>query len=97
MPRIPLFSAPTGINVVIAYLFALFLLYLVARLLLGSGRAGGKLLARAGLTALAIIALNTVGPLVGYRLPLNPVTILLPTLLGLPGFVLVTLLQYLMF
>ncbi len=97
MPRIPLFSNLASVNVVVAYLFALFLLYLLARLLLESGRAGGKLLARAGLTTLAIVLLNTVGPLIGYRLPLNPITILLPTFLGFPGFMLVALLQYLLF
>jgi inhibitor of the pro-sigma K processing machinery len=97
MPRIPLFSASTGLNVVIAYVFALLLLYLIARLLLRAKLAGGKLLGRAGLTVLAVILLNGVGSLIGYHLPLNPVTILIPTILGLPGFALVALLQYLLF
>ncbi len=97
MPRITLFSANAGINVVIAYVFALFLLYLIARFLLGADRAGGKLLARAGLTVAAIVLLNGVGGLMGYRLPLNLVTILIPTFLGVPGFALVALMQYLLF
>lgn len=97
MPRIALFPSSPGINVVLAYIFALLLLYLVARLLLRANLAGGKLLLRAGLTVFAVILLNGVGSLIGYRLPLNPVTILVPTLLGLPGFALVALLQYLLF
>ncbi|NLW18080.1 MAG: hypothetical protein GX033_10675 [Firmicutes bacterium] len=97
MPRIALFSGSMNINIVIAYIFALFLLYLIARLLLSANRTGGKLLGRAGLTVMAIILLNAVGTLVGYRVPLNLMTILLPTFLGVPGFALVVLLQYLIF
>lgn len=97
MPRIPLFSASTSINILIAYVFALLLLYLVARLLLRANFAGGKLFARASLTVLALILVNGVGGLIGYRVPLNLITILVPTALGLPGFALVTLLQYLLF
>ena len=97
MPRITLFSATTGINIVIAYVFALLFLYLLARLLLGPNRSSGKLLARAGLTTVGIVLLNVIGSLIGFRIPLNLVTILVPTFLGLPGFALVALLQYLLF
>lgn len=97
MPRITLFSATAGMNVVVAYIFALLLLYLIAKFLLGANRAGSKLLLRAGLTTLAIVLLNTLGGLIGYRMPLNLVTILVPAFLGLPGFALVALLQYLLF
>ena len=97
MPRITLFSASTGINIVIAYVFALLFLYLLARMLLGPHRSTGKLLARAGLTTFSIVLLNVIGGLVGFRIPLNLVTVLVPTFLGLPGFALVALLQYLLF
>lgn len=97
MPRIPLFSATTNINILVAYVFALLLLYLIARLLLRANFAGGKLLTRATLTVLAIVLVNGVGSLIGYRVPLNLITILVPTVLGLPGFALVALLQYLLF
>ncbi|NLY54379.1 MAG: hypothetical protein GX060_07170 [Firmicutes bacterium] len=97
MPRIPLFSGSVSINVIVAYLFTLILLYLVAGPLLGLSRRSGKFLARSALTTLAIIGINLVGGLVGYRVPLNLVTILIPTILGFPGFALVTLLQYLLF
>lgn len=97
MPAIPFFSTAVGINVILAYIFALLLLYLVARLVLTSFRRTGKFFLRAGAFMLAIIVCNGIGKYWGYHIPLNLVTILLPALLGFPGFLLVALLQFLFF
>jgi inhibitor of the pro-sigma K processing machinery len=83
--------------VVIAFVFALILVYLVFRLLLTPFRRAGKLLLRAGVAAVALILVNLIGSRFGYSVPLNLVTVLIPALLGLPGFFLVSLLQFLLF
>ena len=91
-------TAGGGLNMVLAYIFALLCLYLLALLLLGKNRlALRRLLGRAALVTALIFAVNFLGVLTGFRMPLNLVTILVPVFLGVPGFVMVALLQYLIF
>lgn len=98
MPRIIPFMTAAGPNMIITYIFALLGLYLIAYLLLGKKRMqGGRLAARLALVSVALLLMNVVGGLIGFRVPLNLVTILIPTFLGVPGFALVALIQYLLF
>lgn len=97
MPSIPLFGSAVSVNVVIAFVFALILLYLVLRLLLTPFHKAGRLLLRLGLTTAALVTINLVGGRFGYGVPLNLVTVLLPASLGVPGLFLVALMQFLLF
>lgn len=98
MPRIIPFVAAAGPNMIITYIFALLGLYLTAYLLLGKKRLkGGRLVARVALVSVALLLVNVFGGLIGFRVPLNLVTILIPTFLGVPGFALVAVMQYLIF
>jgi inhibitor of the pro-sigma K processing machinery len=97
LSSISLFGSAASINVIIAFVFALILLYLVLRLILSSLRNAGRMLLRVGVSALALILVNLIGSRFGYAVPLNLVTVLLPTALGVPGFFLATLLQFLLF
>lgn len=97
MPTISLFGSAASVNVVIAFVFALVLLYLVLRLILVPFRKAGRVLLRVGISALCLIAVNLIGGRFGYEVPLNVVTVLMPVVLGVPGFFLATLMQFLLF
>lgn len=97
MPTISLFGSAASVNVVIAFVFALVLLYLVLRLILVPFRKSGSAMLRVGVSALCLIAVNLIGGRFGYAVPLNLVTILIPAVLGVPGFLLAALMQFLIF
>ena len=56
---------------------------------------GGYLLRGVGSLAF-LIAVNFIGRPLGYGIPINLITVLLPSILGLPGLALVSLLQFLL-
>jgi len=97
MPTISLFGSAASVNVIIAFLFGLVLLYLLFRLILVPFRSSGRVLMRVGVSALCLVAVNLIGGRFGYAVPLNLVTVLIPALLGVPGFFLATLMQFLIF
>lgn len=97
VPSVSLFGSAASVNVVIAFVFALILLYLVLRLLLTPFHKAGRLLLRLGVTTAALVVINLVGGRFGYGVPLNLITVLLPASLGVPGLFLVALMQFLLF
>lgn len=97
MPSISLFGSAASLNVVVAFIFALVMVYLLFRLLLSPLRKAGKLFLRVGVAGAALILVNLVGARFGYAVPLNLVTVSLAAALGIPGFFLVTLMQFLLF
>ena len=82
------------LTVIIAYLFGLALLYLLARLLLIPIRLIVRLLIN-GLVGGVILGLvNLVGMFLGFYLPINPITALVTGFLGIPGVVLLLALRF---
>lgn len=67
--------------------------YLVLRLLVEPARYAGLVCVRAVWGYLAVWAFNGLGLLLGFHLPLNPVTATVVGVLGIPGAVAVIVLQ----
>jgi inhibitor of the pro-sigma K processing machinery len=80
-------------NLIIAYAFGILLLYLVARLLLVPLRFLVYALYNAVIGGVAIWGLNLAGQYLGFRLALNPATALGVGFLGVPGVILLFVLQ----
>lgn len=85
------------IQVVVAYIFGLVLIYLLARVLMLPVRILLRLVYNALVGALLLALVNFVGSyVIGVYLPINPVTALIAGFLGIPGVVLLIVLQYLL-
>ena len=82
-------------TVVLAYVFGLLLLYVLARVLVIPVRMLLRVLANGILGGLLLMAANLVGTVGGFYLPVNPVTALVAGFLGIPGVVLLLVLQHL--
>jgi inhibitor of the pro-sigma K processing machinery len=85
-----------NLNVIFTFALGLILLFLVAKLLFGPLRIVGRLIWNALLGGVLLYVINVVGGNVGLHLPLNPVTALVVGFLGIPGVILLLVLQYLM-
>ena len=81
-------------NVIIAYVFGLVLLYVMARILFIPLKYVGRLLINAGVGLLLLALFNLVGGYFDLYIPLNPVTALVAGFLGVPGVVLLVLLRH---
>ena len=80
-------------ELVLSFAIGLVLLCLIGYLLLVPMRFMWRLLAGGVLGALALMAVNVVGALVGFSVPVNPFTAMAVGFLGLPGAALVVALQ----
>lgn len=84
-----------NLNIVLTFALGIILLFLVARLLFGPLRIVGRLIWNALLGGVLLYLINLVGVKVGLHLPLNPVSALVVGFLGIPGVILLLVLQYL--
>ena len=84
------------LTVIIAYLFGLMLLYILARLLLIPLRLAIRLLINGVIGGLLLWLVNLLGMFVGVYLPINPITALVAGFLGIPGVILLLVLRYVM-
>lgn len=78
---------------VVAYIFALVLLYLAGWLLLVPLKMLVKLLINGLLGGIALVVLNFFGAGFGVSIAVNPITALLAGFFGVPGIILILLLQ----
>lgn len=85
-----------NLTVIFAYAFGLFLLYLIARLLLIPVRLLVRLLYNGVIGGVLLWLVNLVGGLFSIMIPINPITALTAGFLGVPGIVLLLLLQSLL-
>ncbi|NLJ34306.1 MAG: pro-sigmaK processing inhibitor BofA [Firmicutes bacterium] len=85
-----------NLTVIVAYAFGLFLLYLIARLLLVPVRILVRLLYNGIIGGVLLWLVNLVGGLFSLMIPINPITALTAGFLGVPGIILLLLLQYLL-
>jgi len=81
------------IQTLLAYFFVLILVYVLFRLLYGPLRLVARVAYRTLLGAGLLWVLNLIGNLAGYHLPLNLPTAMTAGLLGLPGLVVILVLQ----
>ncbi len=76
-------------ELVVSFALGLVLLYLIGWLLLVPMKFLWRLLAGSLLGGLALWLVNHFGQLVGFSVPLNPLTALITGLLGVPGLALI--------
>lgn len=85
------------LHVIFAYAFGVLLLYLIAKVLVLPLRIVLRLIFNALVGALLLAFVNFVGAyVIGVYLPINPITALVAGFLGVPGVVLLIVLQYLL-
>lgn len=89
---------PIGVDylTLFAYLFALLFIFIVARLLFLPIKWLLKLIYNALIGGIILWVLNVIGGNFGITVAINPFTALLVGFLGIPGVVLLLILQYLL-
>ena len=85
-----------GINIIIAYAVGLILLYLLGWVLLVPIKMIWRLLYNGIIGGIILLVLNFAGGYFGLHIPLNPISALVIGFLGVPGGVLLLLLQHLL-
>ncbi len=81
---------------VLAYAFGLLLLYIVGRILIMPLKIVLKLMYNALIGGVVLLLLNFLGGYIGLHIALNPVTALVVGFLGVPGVVMLLVLQYIL-
>ena len=84
-----------GFNVVLVVLLVLFLVYLLVKLVSSPLQLAIKLVVNAIMAVVLLCVLSIVGEIWQYHLPINPVSVLLVAILGLPGLILLAVLNFL--
>ncbi|MFZ5641051.1 MAG: pro-sigmaK processing inhibitor BofA family protein [Bacillota bacterium] len=83
-------------NIVLAFGVGVLLLYLVGRVLVVPLKYLAKLLINAVIGGILLWVLNIFGNFIGLHIPINPVTALTAGFLGIPGVVLLVVLQFIL-
>ncbi|WDV45968.1 pro-sigmaK processing inhibitor BofA family protein [Clostridiaceae bacterium M8S5] len=84
------------LNVILAYAFGLILLYLVGWILIIPLKYIIKLLINGLIGGVVLLALNFVGKFIGFTIGINPITALVVGFLGIPGVILLLVLNYIL-
>lgn len=82
-------------GVILAYIVGIILLFILGRLLIVPLKVVFKLLLNALAGAIAILAANIVGNLLGFHIALNIYSAFIIGILGVPGFILLILIKLL--
>lgn len=81
------------LNVILAYAFGLLLLYIIGWLLAKPIKLIVRLVYNGIMGGLMLFILNMIGGFFGLRVAINPVTALIAGFLGIPGVILILILQ----
>lgn len=81
---------------ILAYAFGLLLLYVVGRVLIMPLKIVIKLVYNALIGGVILLLLNFIGGYFGLHIALNPVTALVVGFLGVPGVIMLLILQYIL-
>ncbi len=84
------------VNIVIAALFMLVIIYLIAQVLLKPIKLLWKLILNSAIGLILLLTINFVGAYFSFILPVNIITILIAGFLGIPGLLLLICFQLLM-
>ncbi|MBP2651627.1 MAG: sigmaK-factor processing regulatory protein BofA [Firmicutes bacterium] len=89
MPSIPGIS--WDINVIIAYIFGIFLIYLVGKIFVMPIKFVFRLIYNAIIGGIMLWVVNFIGGYFDFIVAINPITALVAGILGIPGVVLLIL------
>lgn len=81
------------INVILAYALGLILLYIVGWALLVPLKLIIKLIWNGILGGIMLVGTNLIGGLIGIQIVINPITALIAGILGIPGIILIILIN----
>lgn len=81
------------IKIILAYAFGLVLLYLIGMLLVVPIKMLIKLVWNGILGGILLFIVNLIGNFIGISLAINPITALIAGFLGIPGVILLLILQ----
>lgn len=84
------------LNIMLAFGVGLLLLYLVGRVLVVPVKYFSRLLINGVVGGILLWVLNIFGSFIGLHIAINPITALIAGFLGIPGVVLLVVLQYIM-
>jgi len=84
------------LNIILAYAFGLLLLYIIGWLLVIPIKLIVRLLYNGIIGGLMLWVLNLVGSFFAFQVAINPVTALIAGFLGIPGVILIVVLQYIL-
>jgi inhibitor of the pro-sigma K processing machinery len=79
------------VNVVVAFIFGLLLIYLIGRVFLMPIKIIFRLIYNGIIGGLILWGLNFIGAYIGFTIAINPITALTVGFLGLPGVILLVL------
>ena len=85
-----------GIGTLLAFIFGLFLLYIIGLLLVIPIKVILKLIANGILGGILLLVFNLIGGIFGLNLVINPVTAIVAGFLGVPGVILLLILQWIL-
>ncbi len=81
------------INIIIAFALGLLLIYLIGRVMLVPLKWVFKLLVNAAVGGIILYVINYFGIFMNVHIPLNPITALTVGFLGIPGIILLFIVQ----
>lgn len=84
------------LNVIMAALFLLVILYIVAQVFLKPIKLLWKLILNSAIGLVLLLVVNYGGAYFDFSLPINPITVLVAGFLGLPGIILLICFQLLL-
>jgi inhibitor of the pro-sigma K processing machinery len=82
-----------NIGTILAFVFGLFLLYIIGMLLVIPIKLILKLIANGIIGGILLLIFNLIGGLIGLKLIINPLTAIIAGLLGIPGVILLLIMQ----
>jgi inhibitor of the pro-sigma K processing machinery len=83
-----------GLNTILAYGFGLIVLYLIGWLFLAPLKIVLKLIYNSLLGAGILLLINFLGESFNIHIGINPITAIITGILGIPGIILIIILQY---
>jgi len=85
-----------GIDVIFAYIVGIMMLFLVAKLLILPVKIVWKLAVNALVGGITLLIINFIGGFFGLYIQINIITALITGILGVPGVVMILILQYIL-
>ena len=85
-----------GIEVIFAYIFGIIMLFILAKILILPIKIIWKLGVNAFVGGIALLILNFFGGFIGLYIPINIITAVTTGLLGVPGIVMILIIQYIL-
>lgn len=83
------------VNVIMAAVFLLVILYIVAQVLMKPVKLLWKLILNSGIGIILLLVVNFLGAYFNFTLPINVITVLTAGFLGIPGVLLLVCFQIL--